>query len=210
MAVFGDSLADGIWAALYRELRADKRVTVLRETITSSGLTGYNWQHKVKGLLTKHPVHIAVIVIGTNDGRVLIQGRKRFAYKSKSWEKNYLQRVNDLMSLLETHKIPTYWVGLPAVRRSNMEEQVAMLNDYYEQSATLFPAVHFLSTWHLTVDKEGKYSAYGLDKTGRKKLLRANDGVHFTTRGYDLLADYVLKHIYEDLPFIKKNRNKNA
>jgi TPR repeat protein len=202
IAVFGDSLADGIWGGIHRELRQDKRFTVHRATVTASGLAINDWQNNIKELLLEHQIDIAIIVMGTNDGRVLIQKRKRFAYKSKEWEIAYVQRVKDLMGLLETHQISTYWIGLPAVRRHYMKEQITLLNRIYQENAALFSMIRFLPTWHLTVNEQGQYAAYGLDKTGRKRLLRANDGVHFTIPGYDKLAHYILTHIHEDWPFI--------
>jgi len=204
IAIIGDSLADGIWAAIYRELRPKKDFTVIRETRTASGLAALDWRDKVKGLLDKQRVHIALIVMGANDGQVLIRkGKPRLAYKSPSWKTAYVQRVKNLMGLLEDRNILTFWIGLPAVRRESMKEQVTMLNGFYEKTAASFAAVRFLPIWHLTVNEGGKYSAYGLDVTGRKRLLRANDGVHFTTKGYDVLTRYILESLYQDFPFIK-------
>ncbi|RKZ85302.1 MAG: hypothetical protein DRR19_16595 [Candidatus Parabeggiatoa sp. nov. 1] len=206
IAVIGDSLADGIWGAIYRELRHNKQITVLRETVTSSGLTAFKWQNKVEQLLNQQRFHIAVILMGTNDGQSLLlsNSKQRLSYNSEQWKTVYVQRVNQLMGLLEANKIPTYWVGLPAVRRHNMVDQVLMLNRFYQESAASFAAMRYLPIWHLTVNNKGKYSAYGLDKSGRKRLLRAADGVHFSKRGYELLAHYILKHIYEDLPVLNR------
>ncbi|HID99535.1 MAG TPA: DUF459 domain-containing protein [Thiotrichaceae bacterium] len=204
IAIIGDSQAYGIWAAIYRELRQNKDFTVIRETRTASGLAALDWRDKVKGLLDKQRVHIALIVMGANDGQVLIRkGKPRLAYKSPSWKTAYVQRVKNLMGLLEDRNILTFWIGLPAVRRESMKEQVTMLNGFYEKTAASFAAVRFLPIWHLTVNEGGKYSAYGLDVTGRKRLLRANDGVHFTTKGYDVLTRYILESLYQDFPFIK-------
>jgi TPR repeat protein len=202
IAVIGDSLAMGVWAAIYRRLRPFQHFTVHNEAVTSGGLTAYDWQRKVKKLLKKHHVHIAVIVLGTNDGQVLLQnGKRRISYKSEPWKAAYVQRVHNLMRLLDTRKVPTYWVGLPVMRRENMRDQVVMLNRFYEESAPLFAAVRFLPTRSLTVNEEGKYSAY-LKVDGRKRLVRARDGIHFTVRGYDILADYTLKNIFDDFPFL--------
>ncbi len=203
IAVIGDSLAMGVWAAIYRRLRPFQHFTVHNEAVTSGGLTAYDWQRKVKKLLKKHHVHIAVIVLGTNDGKVLLQNSKkrRISYKSEPWKAAYVQRVHNLMRLLDTRKVPTYWVGLPVMRRENMRDQVVMLNRFYEESASLFAVVRFLPTRSLTVNEEGKYSAY-LKVDGRKRLVRARDGIHFTVRGYDILADYTLKNIFDDFPFL--------
>jgi hypothetical protein len=52
--------------------------------------------------------------------------------------------------------------------------------------------VVFVPTHEVTADESGQYAAYLADETGRSRLMRANDGVHFTSRGYELLAGQLL------------------
>jgi len=104
--------------------------------------------------------------------------------------------------LLNARNVPTYWVGLPTVRRENLKEQIVMLNRFYEESAPLFATVRFLPTRPITVNEKGEYSAY-LKVEGRQKKVRANDGVHFTVHGYNILSDYILRNIFNDFPFLK-------
>lgn len=203
IAVIGDSLADGIWAAIYRKLRKFKQFTIHNESVTSGGLAASDWQPKIEKLLKKHRVHFAIVILGTNDGRVIFQeGKRRIPYKSELWKEAYMQRIHNLMRLLNARNVPTYWVGLPTVRRENLKEQIVMLNRFYEKSAPLFATVRFLPTRPITVNEKGEYSAY-LKVEGRQKKVRANDGVHFTVHGYNILSDYILRNIFNDFPFLK-------
>jgi hypothetical protein len=63
------------------------------------------------------------------------------------------------------------WVGLPVVRRENLEPKLA------------------------TLDQSGSYDAYLTTPDGTPTLVRAADGVHFSLSGYDMLAHAVLDRI---------------
>jgi hypothetical protein len=52
--------------------------------------------------------------------------------------------------------------------------------------ADWFPA------WPLFTDANGNYAPYGKGLDGETTRLRADDGVHFTGAGYDLLAKALL------------------
>ncbi len=65
----------------------------------------------------------------------------------------------------------------------------------------------FIETWNGFTDEAGRFSAYGPDMTGQVKRLRADDGVHFTMRGYLKLAHFVEKELRRDLNLAKIERN---
>lgn len=195
IAVIGDSLADGVWAGLYRAFHKDKHTKVIRETQNSSGLTAYDWQSRAARLLTKKPIDTAVIMMGANDGQALLRhGKPRLSYRSEGWEEAYRERVEALMQLFEDKKMTAIWVGLPIMRSEDRKQEALLFNRIYQTAAARFEYVHFVPTWELTANDEGQYAAYAvLDDSGKKRLMRANDGVHFTDRGYSLLAQQVLK-----------------
>jgi hypothetical protein len=204
IAVIGDSLADGIWGGVYRLLRKDQRFKVYRETVTASGLVRYDWINRVNKLLQQKDIDIAIVLMGTNDGQALSEGKQRYSYQSEGWKTAYTQRVHQLMNLLAEHHVATFWVGLPTMRRDSLGKQAVMLNQLYQERAGNFEKIHFLSTTQLTAGEKGGYSAYLVDSSGRKKLLRTNDGVHFTMSGYDLLARYIIENVYRNVPALQK------
>lgn len=203
IGVFGDSLADGIWAGLYRTLQRNERFEVARHTEVSSGLARpdfFNWHSELDGVLTSETIDIAVLCFGLNDNQpVYYEGRRQFSFASEEWDSVYRQRVAEVLLRLKTDEIPTFWVGLPTVRDSSFAEQMAHLNGIYE-SESLVADVTFVPTLALTGDDDGAYSAYLEDEEGRNRLMRANDGVHFTGRGYEMIAKALLAVMAESLP----------
>ena len=50
----------------------------------------------------------------------------------------------------------------------------------------------FISLWMVIADDQGRYTAYGKDRDGTTKRLRADDGIHFTAAGYELIAERIV------------------
>jgi len=46
-----------------------------------------------------------------------------------------------------------------------------------------------------TADRDGHYAAFGKDRDGVTQRMRADDGIHFTAPGYELIAGRVLELI---------------
>ena len=95
IVVVGDSLADGLWASLYRAYIKDRNVKVMRETLNSSGFTAYNWLAKLEIILRKYrKIDLVVAQMGTNDRQRLIIRRQRWpSFRSDGWIKGYRERV---------------------------------------------------------------------------------------------------------------------
>jgi hypothetical protein len=80
------------------------------------------------------------------------------------------------------------------------------MNNVFREKAFINGA-KFIDTWNGFTDEVGRYSPYGPDMTGQVKRLRADDGVHFTMRGYLKLAHFVEKELRRDLNLAKIERN---
>jgi uncharacterized protein len=213
IGVFGDSLADGIWAGLYRTLHNNERFEVARHTEVSSGLARsdfFDWEQELDQILTDETIDVAVVCLGLNDNQpVYYDGRGRFQFGSEEWDAIYRERVDAILARLEQSEIPTFWVGLPTVRDEDFGLQMSHLNAIYEAQA-LAADVTFVSTFALTGDADGAYSAYLADEEGRNRLMRANDGVHFTGRGYELLAKALLAVMHDELPTLPVDEYVNG
>ena len=195
VVVFGDSLADGIWTGVYRSLRRDERFEVLRLTRVSSGLSRpdyYDWPAALDDYLARYDVDAAVISVGLNDAQpVFHDGRWEHGFGSEPWDEIYRDRVADFMARLTDAGVPTFWIGLPTVRSSSFGARIDHINGIYREMAARH-GVFFVPTRDVTAGEDGEYAAYLADDSGRSRLMRANDGVHFTTRGYELLAGQLL------------------
>ncbi len=190
--VFGDSLGDGIWAGLYRILPKAEGYTVTKHSRVSTGLVRkdfYNWSKAVRQIVAKHRVDVAVVMIGTNDRQTIVEGG-RHALRSPGWEAIYKARIDDMTQVLKDEGAEVFWVELPAMRSPRFGSDMKYFNTLFEDRAAA-NGITYVPTWQRTLGDDGKYSAYGFDDKGRKRLMRTNDGIHFTMRGYVKMAEFV-------------------
>jgi hypothetical protein len=202
IGVFGDSMADGLWAALYRDLRKEGSVEVLRLARNSTGLARYDYvdiQAQTQAQLAEHHVDVAVVMFGTNDGQGIIDNGKVYPFATPDWRKTYGGRMEALVGLLRQQGATVYWVGLPRMERQEFDRRATLLNQLFEERATAL-GVPFISTVPVSVDAQGRYDAY-LAGPGdaRPRLMRAPDGIHMTMAGYLRLAGPVVSRIQGDL-----------
>lgn len=201
VVVFGDSLGDGLWAGLYHQLRKDKRFNVIRKSRVATGFVRkdyYDWSEGVREAAAETRIDIAVVIIGTNDRQTIIEDGARYALFEPKWREVYQARVDDFTATLKAAGATVYWVGLPVMRSAGFERDMKSFSEIFEARAAA-NGVAFIPTHGLMTDKDGNYSAYGLDGSDRKRLLRAEDGIHFSMEGYELLARSVGKKIVSDV-----------
>lgn len=202
IVVLGDSLADGLWASIYRRYARMRHVRVYRETLNSSGFTAYNWQAKLEAILRKYrKIDLAVVQMGTNDRQQLIVRRQRWPrFKSEKWVTHYRERVEKFMARLQEAGIHTVWVGLPVVRRKRPDADYRFITGIYEEAAKAMKAVAYMPSRPLTVDDKGTYVAFKRDARDRRRRFRHDDGIHFSDFGYDTVTAHVIKTAGEKWP----------
>ncbi len=202
IGVFGDSMADGLWAALYRDLRKSGSVEVLRLARNSTGLTRYDYvnvQSQTQQQLADHHIDVAVIMFGTNDGQGIIDGGKVYPFATPEWRQTYSARIEALVGLLRQQGATVYWVGLPRMEREDFDRRTSLLNQIFQERTSAL-GVPFISTVPASVDGQGRYNAY-LAGPGDEhpRLMRAPDGIHMTMAGYLRIAGPVVSRIQGDL-----------
>lgn len=200
IGVFGDSMADGLWAGLYREINGQANLYQFSKQAT--GLTNYEYFdtfEEAKKNIGQKPIDIAIIVVGTND-QMGISGRGKLTpFGSPNWDKAYAARVNELISLFIEKQIAVYWVGLPIMRDEKPQNSARQLGLIFAQSAAA-NKTSFIDTAKSTAGSDGKYSQrLQLPNESIARNLRAPDGIHFKMDGYRLMALPVIKAINRDL-----------
>lgn len=204
IAIMGDSLGDGMWGGLYRLMVRDKRYSFHRGAKNSVGFTGDDLTDMIDAALAAGPVDAVVMMIGANDRRSFFVGTQSKAlFRSKAWQELYAARIGKFMDKLQQHKLPTVWILLPVMRADDASADARLINDIVTNAAKTRPYVKLLPTWPITADAGGAYQAHFKDLKGVTRLMRANDGVHFTDPAYELIGDSVLKLLRENVPPFK-------
>jgi hypothetical protein len=111
-------------------------------------------------------------------------------FRSEKWEELYGAKVDEMIAAVRTANVPVLWVGVPAVRGAKSTADIQYLNDLFrarvEKAGFLF-----VNVWDGFVDERGNFMQRGPDETGQIRVLRTQDGVHFTRFGARKLAHYV-------------------
>ena len=201
VVVLGDSLGDGTWAGLYHVLHKDKRFNVIKKSRVATGFSRhdyYDWNKAVREIAGETPIDIAVVVMGTNDRQPIVQDGKRHALFDPEWREIYRQRVDEFTATLKASGARIYWMELPVMRSPRFGADMEQFNEIFEDRAAA-NGVTFVKTEGLATGADGGYTAYGEDRFGRTRLLRAEDGIHFTMAGYELLGERIADTMLADI-----------
>ncbi|MBL0969381.1 MAG: DUF459 domain-containing protein [Brevundimonas sp.] len=200
VGVFGDSMADGLYAGLYRDLQGQPNVTVSKFSQVSTGLSRYDFvdiQARTRTQLDEQPVDVAVILFGTNDAQGIELDGQVHPFGTDSWKAAYARRVDDLVALLRSRDVAVYWVGLPKMKRDSFDGRMALINGVVSARMRAL-GVPYIETTALTANDEGQYEAYLPNDSGRRVLMRANDGIHMSMAGYLRLSAPVADRLKRD------------
>lgn len=201
IGVFGDSMGDGLQAALYRDFRDTPGVTVTKFSEVSTGLSRYDYvdiQAKTARQIAEQPVDVAVILFGTNDAQGISLDGEIHDFGTEGWKAAYAKRVDDLVAMLRSHDIAVYWVGLPKMKRAGFDAKMSLINEVVSARMAAL-GVPYIETVSVTENAGGEYDAYLPETgTGRRRLMRANDGIHMSMAGYLRIAEPVAARLKRD------------
>ncbi|MEY4240438.1 MAG: hypothetical protein RJA14_134 [Pseudomonadota bacterium] len=200
IGVFGDSMADGLYAGLYRELQDEPNLKVSKFSQVSTGLTRYDYVNihaRTQAQLDEHPLDVAVLLFGTNDAQGIDTGDDIHRFGTDGWKAAYGRRIDDLVALLRGRGIAVYWVGLPRMKRDSFDEQMMLINGVVEARMRAL-GVPYIQTVGLTSNGDGDYEAYLPTAGGRRVLMRAGDGIHMSMAGYLRMSAPVAAMIRRD------------
>lgn len=188
--VFGDSQAQGLAAGVQRYYRGGRNHRVLDRSKISTGLVpraNYDWPTQARGLAANERADVAVALFGANDRPPVRIGGRVDADLVQRFSDTYGARVTDIAGAFQQARVPLVWVGHPIVRDPVFNEDMALLNDIFAARVADCGA-DFLSTWDTFKGADGGFSAYGQGLDGQTTRLRADDGVHMSPAGYDVIT----------------------
>jgi hypothetical protein len=208
MQVYGDAFAEGLLGGLADAFAGDTRVQLQRRRRALAGLTRLEFDDEVKAEdASRETVHIAVVMIGYNERyHIRTSSRERIEFGTPEWREEYARRVDRLARTLKKRGMAVYWVGLPLMRRPELNETAQLINDVVRERAYLNGIKYIDITAHFA-DEVGNYTPYGPDVAGKQRLVRDVDGVLFTWVGYRKLAHFVEREIKRDLTLARSERS---
>ena len=207
--VIGDFLAAGLASALPEALDESASVEVAQETRNSSGLARpdrYNWSRRIEDLLEDQTVHIAVVMLGSNDRRRIRTASGFEDFGTEAWAEAYRLRVDSIIEDLTEAKVAVYWMGLPIVADEEARAEYEEINSVIRERVYL-GGVKYIDTWNGFSDQFGNFSAYGPSVQGVTKRLRDNNGIGFTAEGNRKLAEFAASVIKRDLAAARRERS---
>ncbi len=206
--VYGDAFADGILPGLIEALADDTRVQVQRKHRHLVGIARPEFEDDIRlEEISRDTVHIGVVMIGLNDRyHIRTTGRDRILLGTPEWREEYGKRVDRLIKALKKRTISIYWVGLPLMRRPEINDPVQAMNDIVREKAYL-NGIKYIDIIPHFADEAGNYAPFGPDITGRPRQMRDNEGVLFTGSGYRKLAHFVEREIKRDLTQARSERS---
>lgn len=209
LLVVGDSLAIGLSLSLRRSVAELDGLELIEEGKVSSGLANpkyYDWGKALRVFVDKYKPDVVVVMMGANDAKYINVNEKPRApgNPNKTWPEVFSMRVEDFLSVLQEKNIRNYWIGLPIMGDAAYAKQAQVMNDIVINECAKFKASRYLDTWSLLADNQGGYSTFLANEKGVKIKVRANDKVHFTVAGGDILAQSFLTALGRDVEIVPK------
>lgn len=188
----GDSLAWAPGISLGQLTGKTGVVQPYLDSRTSSGLTSpsfYDWKrHGAEEMAAVDPDAV-IFTVGANDTGI-VQQNPRTLDGQPAWKAKWRDLVGSMMDLFigGSRGRHVYWVGAPVMSGSSYTEKVRQLDDIAREEASKRSLVTYVDGYQLFSDAAGRYASSLPDDTGKRILVRAGDGIHFTGDGGDRLA----------------------
>ncbi|MEA4857991.1 DUF459 domain-containing protein [Solidesulfovibrio sp.] len=209
LLVVGDSLAIGLSLSLRRSVAELENLELIEEGKVSSGLANpkyYDWGRALRVFLDKYKPDVVVVMMGANDAKYINLNEKPRPAGSpnKTWPEVISMRVENFLDAMQERGVRNYWIGLPIMGEPSYARQAEVMNDIVKTECGRFSTSRYLDTWTLLADDQGNYSTFLPNEKGVKIKVRANDKVHFTVAGGDILAQSFLSTIGKDMDLRRK------
>jgi uncharacterized protein len=208
IAFVGDSMADGLWGAMFRRLGKDKcladKVKLIRRAKNGTGLTRldqYNWVDEVGAIATDPGADLFVGSFGVNDRQSIVDvDKKRTEFGGPDYDGRYEGIVEDVVKTALSHGASFLVMGLPVMLDAAANSDAAAKNKLFAEAVAhvASPRAVFVAPW----TSQPPPDAYKPFLPNAKQTLvqvRAPDGVHFTTAGYDMIMETFYPSIIESL-----------
>ena len=204
--ILGDSLAaTGFGVILEKRLDVHPRIRCVRKAKSASGLARpdfFDWIGESKRQVRLQSPDLVVVIIGGNDGQDLLEkrgGKSRVSWKSQDWNKNYQERIVELLQPAVDAGAKILWLGLPRTDTKNFEAKLEIIRrSQREVIDNMGDIATYLDTTPLISGDDGLLLK-SVKQGERKRELRVDDGIHFTMAGSQYFADRVYPEVLKIL-----------
>ena len=206
MLVVGDSLV--VADRLRLCMRQSEAIPPSRSrsiTKVSSGLVRpdfYDWPKVLAEAVAEfHPQRDRDALRRQREAEHAVRRASRCEPFSDEWKAEYYRRVGEAIEHHHRGGAEVVWMGLPIMR----SEQVLGDRPHVQLPCTAavceqHPGATYIDGYALFADDQGQYSAYLIDFAGQRRLMREDDGIHFTNAGGDRAAEAVMEALLGVVP----------
>lgn len=209
LLVIGDDLAMGLADGLKAVYAETPSIKVKKLVYPRTGLVADkkpDWPEDVTAVLKSEDVGLVVVSLGARDnqnikvvGQGVIDGQlasyaEELQFQGEEWKKEYRFRTASLVAAVRNEQLPLIWVGLAPAEEYLTSANFSYLNDLFKEQVEPAGGI-FVDIWAAFQSEEGEYTPHGPDITGKRRRLRATDGVYFTWAGYRKVAYFVEREI---------------
>jgi hypothetical protein len=190
----GDSLAGSLGPSLGELAGKSGVVQPVMDSRVSSGLLSadfFDWPKKgAEDMFTYNP-EVTVFIIGANDAKNLSKG----AEQDPRWRQQYSVVVEQMLKVLVGNGRSVYWIGAPIMSDAAFSERVKGVNSVFQEVAAKHPGVTYVDAYAVFSGPDGKFAPTLPTGDGKVVRVRAQDGIHFTPEGGDVLAGTVFDQL---------------
>jgi len=198
IAFVGDSMADGLWGAMFRRLGKDKclaeRVKLIRHAKNGTGLTRldqFNWVDEIAKLADDPGADLFVGSFGINDRQSIVERDKTHAkYGTPEFDARYQAIVVDLVSKAIANGGSMLVLGLPVMLDADANADAIVKTRLFAAAVTAVgsPRAVYAPPWTSGAAPD-VYKPFLPNAKNAMIQVRASDGIHFTSAGYDMVME---------------------
>lgn len=207
--LIGDSMMEGVAPKVLKLLRERYKIEGVDLSKRNTGLAYpdfFNWPKATAQALNNHAdIGLLAVFLGPNDPWNMPSGKGQpyLKFGSEEWKSEYRRRIRQLLESGRQNNIPVIWILPPNMKREKLNRSMAELNILYQAEVRSMGGI-VLDINALFGYQDNIYSSYA-SIAGKRVNVRANDGIHYTTKGQKLIAEAIIDKIAFEIPVDEKS-----
>ncbi len=187
----GDSMMQGVAPLVISRMRKEYPEGLFVDlSKQSTGLVAkryFDWPTKIREETLRQQFETVVVFLGPNDPWDIYEKKKRYAFPSEGWEQKYRSRVDEVLDFATAQGIRVIWIGLPVMREERIQQGARIENRIFQEETRKYK-FDYLPTEDLLGSLDEPYKKFVEDPKKGKLVVRADDGIHFTTLGLRMIS----------------------